>query len=303
MSAEVVTLFYVCVTTIMILCYWNGLTDPVGMLMLRLGIVAVMVFTYFTSRKMPKKLSMAWRSFPPLLMLIWWYPENYDFCSQLPYKDHIFAGLDQLLFGCQPALEFDKAVPDVFWSEAFNMGYYLYYYMMMSVIVFYLLFRMREYDKTLFIFLGSFFLFYFIYQFLPVAGPQYYFCALANIYGPDGWTGFPDVGNYFKDHIEMLSIDIKGIFSQLVIGAQEIGERPTAAFPSSHVGMSTVTMLLAWRTGNKWLFWIMLPFYMLLCCGTVYIKAHYLIDSIAGFFFAVLFYYITNRLYPIVMKK
>lgn len=303
-SVELLTLIYMGVTLLMTLIYWNGLENPVGMVMLRVVVLAVMAVTQLTHRFMSKKLALAWRTFPLLLCLIWWYPETYDFCSQLPYKDHVFAAIDQTLFGCQPALEFDKVLSSAFWSEAFNMGYYAYYYMMMSVIVFYLIFRMREFDKATFIFLGSFFLFYLIYELLPVAGPQYYFCALGNIYGDGGWgNSFPDLGHYFKEHTEMLTPDIKGIFSQLVIGAQEVGERPTAAFPSSHVGMSTVSMLLAWRSGNKWLFWIMVPFYVLLCCGTVYIKAHYLIDSIAGFFFALLFYYLTNRVYPIVMRK
>ncbi|MCE8487430.1 phosphatase PAP2 family protein [Bacteroides uniformis] len=57
---------------------------------------------------------------------------------------------------------------------------------------------------------------------------------------------------------------------------------PTAAFPSSHVGMSTVLMIMAWR-GSKRLFACLFPFYLLLCGATVYIQAHYLIDSIVGF--------------------
>jgi membrane-associated phospholipid phosphatase len=98
----------------------------------------------------------------------------------------------------------------------------------------------------------------------------------------------------------MIVPEIKGIFSQLVIGAQEVGERPTAAFPSSHVGMSTITMMLAWGIPNmkgRWLFWLMMPLYLLLCCATVYIKAHYLVDSIAGLITAVLLYYLTSWLY------
>ena len=175
------------------------------------------------------------------------------------------------------------------------MGYYAYYYMMGATLIFYLLCRYPQADKAGFVFLTSFFLFYLIYEFLPVAGPQYYFKAIG-VEAAD--TGvFPAVGYYFQTHTEMLMPEIKGIFSQLVLGAQEVGERPTAAFPSSHVGMSTVTMLLAWKAKNKWLFWVMMPLYLLLCCGTVYIQAHYLIDSICGFFTAVLFFSVTWWLY------
>ena len=41
-------------------------------------------------------------------------------------------------------------------------------------------------------------------------------------------------------------------------------------------------MIMAWR-GSKRFFALLLPFYLLLCCATVYIQAHYLIDALAGF--------------------
>ena len=167
--------------------------------------------------------------------------------------------------------------------------------MMATTIVFYQLCRYSQADRAGFIFLGSFFIYYVIYEFLPVAGPQYYFLAIGTEKAASGV--FPPVGYYFQAHTEMLTLEVKGVFSQLVQWAHEAGERPTAAFPSSHVGMSTVTMLLAWKAKNKWLFWLMMPLYLLLCCATVYIKAHYLIDSIAGFFTAILFFVLTNWLY------
>ncbi|MCQ2259041.1 MAG: phosphatase PAP2 family protein [Bacteroidaceae bacterium] len=288
-SMEILTLIYMLFTSVLIGIYWNGITDPVSMIITRLFMLAAMAVVYGIYLFRPCRATKILRIFPALLGLIWWYPETYDFCSQLPYLDHVFAGIDQTLFGCQPALVFNTIVTSTFWSEAFNMGYYAYYYMMGATIIFYMLCRYNQADKAGFVFLGSFFIYYIIYEFLPVAGPQYYFKAIG-VEAAD--TGvFPAIGDYFKTHTEMLMPEIKGIFSQLVLGAQEVGERPTAAFPSSHVGMSTVTMLLALKTGNKWLFWVMFPVYLLLCCATVYIQAHYLIDSICGFILAVILFY------------
>lgn len=294
-SMESITLIYMFFTTLLIAYYWNGLADPTGMLVTRLVMLGAMAAAYGLYRLYPCRALRIVRVFPSLLGLIFWYPETYDFCSQLPYLDHVFAQIDQTLFGCQPALVFNQIVTSTFWSEAFNMGYYAYYYMMGATLIFYLLCRYREADRAGFIFLASFFLFYMIYEFLPVAGPQYYFKAVGTEAAETGV--FPAVGYYFQTHTEMLMPEIKGIFSQLVLGAQEVGERPTAAFPSSHVGMSTVTMLLAWQTKNKWLFWLMMPLYLLLCCATVYIQAHYLIDSICGFFTALLFFWLTSLMY------
>ena len=89
----------------------------------------------------------------------------------------------------------------------------------------------------------------------------------------------------------------KGVFfTELVNMAQRAGERPTAAFPSSHVGVSVVMMILALR-GSKKLFFGLLPFFILLCCATVYIKAHYLIDALTGAVTGVLTYIFTSWLY------
>lgn len=291
-SMEILTIIYILFTTVLILFHWQGLSNPTSMIITRVVMLGVIGACYGLYRLYPCRALRILRVFPPLLGLIFWYPETYDFCSQYPYLDHIFAEADQMLFGCQPALVFCQQVTSTFWSEAFNMGYYAYYYMMGATIMFYLLCRYDQADKAGFIFLGSFFLYYIIYEFLPVAGPQYYFHAVGVETADTGV--FPAVGYYFQTHTDMLRPEIKGIFSQLVSGAQEVGERPTAAFPSSHVGMSTVTMILAWKARNKWLFWIMMPVYILLCCATVYIQAHYLIDTIFGFISAILFFMLTT---------
>ena len=55
-----------------------------------------------------------------------------------------------------------------------------------------------------------------------------------------------------------------------------------AAFPSSHVGVTFVVMLLAWHFKLRKLFWALLPFAVLMFFSTVYIFAHYAIDALAG---------------------
>lgn len=301
----------------MMLCMWNGFADPWGMLGLRgialLSMVVANVVAWGIRRSALKplvaeRLSAFFKILPTVVMLIWWYPDIYQFCQQFSYLDHVFAGMDQTLFGLQPALAFELAMPQALWSELFCLGYYVFYYMMAAVILFYLLYRYDQLDRIGFIFLGSFFLMYFIYEFLPVAGPQFYFCALlergdiTSVEASSSFSslfadGFPQLGDYFRTHREMITPEVQGVFGNLVVSAHEMGERPIAAFPSSHVGISTILMMLAWRSKNKLLFWIMFPFYVLLCCGTVYIKAHYLVDSIAGFFTAILFYYLTDWIY------
>ena len=84
-------------------------------------------------------------------------------------------------------------------------------------------------------------------MFLPVAGPQFYFPVVGEANVLAGCA--PELGNYFDLHPEITIVQEGqgGVFTQLVCWAQGAGERPTAAFPSSHVGVSTVMMILAWR--------------------------------------------------------
>jgi membrane-associated phospholipid phosphatase len=78
----------------------------------------------------------------------------------------------------------------------------------------------------------------------------------------------------------------------MVESAHDAGERPTAAFPSSHVGITVVILLLAWHAQSRrqWLFWVIVPFFVLMCFATVYIQAHYLIDALAGLLSGIAFY-------------
>lgn len=224
-----------------------------------------------------------------------WYPDTYEFNRLLPNLDHLFASVEEHLFGCQPALLFSQLLPQPFWSEAFNLGYWSYF-PMIAALVLTLFFAKRKYNLVATTILVAFFIYYAIYIFLPVAGPQFYFAAV----GTDAIAAghFPAMGTYFSSHTEMLPAPgyADGLFYQLVHAAQSTGERPTAAFPSSHIGISTILLLLAHRHAPKVLLCCLLPLWALLCCATVYIQAHYLVDAIAGLLSAPLILALASRI-------
>ena len=138
--------------------------------------------------------------------------------------------------------------------------------------------------------MASFFAYYVIFVLVPVAGPTFYYKAV----GIDQITAgiFPNIHDYFNSHTDCLPSPgyTDGIFYHLVEEAKAAGERPTAAFPSSHVGISTVIMFLVWHTKNRRMFYCFIPFYVFLCLATVYIQAHYAVDALAGLLSGTLFY-------------
>ena len=75
-----------------------------------------------------------------------------------------------------------------------------------------------------------------------------------------------------------------------------MGEYPTAAFPSSHVSITTILLILAFKESRR-LGFCLLPISLLLYGATVYIQAHYVIDAITGFITAFPVYFLTQYIY------
>ena len=296
LAVEKLNLLYNLFTTLLIIIFFNRLNDPQAMLLGRFFIAFATFAVIYVYTKFPSMATRLLRVVLQMALLSYWYPDTFEFNRIFPNLDHMFATLEFDLFGCQPALLFDQVCSGLFWREAFNMGYWLYYPMIALVSFYYFFCRPKEAERCTYVIMASFFLYYIIYIFLPVAGPQFYFPVIGEeiaVAGP-----YPELGDYFNLHPEItIAQEGKGgLFTELVGMAQGAGERPTAAFPSSHIGVTTILVMLAYRA-KKWLFAVMFPVYVLLCCATVYIKAHYLVDAIAGLVTGVLVYYLTTWLY------
>ena len=87
-----------------------------------------------------------------------------------------------------------------------------------------------------------------------------------------------------------------GLFYKLLAVVRE-SERPVASFPSSHVGVSLIVVILALKTRSKGLLAVLLPLWVFLVCATVFIRAHYVVDVIAGFLTAPVVYLLLNRVF------
>lgn len=285
---ELVTLAYTLFTSFLIVLFWNRIDDPLRLLEGRALILVGMGIIRLIYQIHSCNATLFLRYLFPLSLLGYWYPDTYEFCQLFPNLDYIFAAADQALFGCQPSIVFSQILPQKIFSELFNMGYFSYYLLIAGTVLAPLFTKHGGFQRTSYIVLVSFFLYYFIYLFLPVAGPQYYFHAVGNDLILSGH--FPEIGEYFRYHTELAPLPGEsGFFRNLVEATQSSGERPTAAFPSSHVGISTILLILLWQN-RRWLCAIAIPFYFFLCCATVYIQAHYLIDVFGGFVTAILFY-------------
>jgi len=302
LTVEWLILGYLVLTTLFILFTYTKHADPDDLLWGRFKIIAITAAMWAVYRLLPCRFTLLCRISVQLLSLSWWYPDTYELNKVLPNLDHIFANYEQQLFGCQPALLFSQYVTNPVFSELVYMGYTSYYVLIGIVALYYFFFRYEEFNRTVFVILASFFIYYVIFVFLPVTGPQYYYAAA----GLENITQgiFPNVHDYFATHDQSLPMAgySDGYFYQVFAEAHVAGERPTAAFPSSHVGMGTIMMLLAWRSKSRALTLFILPFYVLMCIATIYIRAHYVIDIFAGWISSLLFYVVLQYFWTITKK-
>lgn len=296
LPAEVAALIYNAVTTLLIILSWHRLGDGAGMLWPRALIAGGTIALAALGNRFPGRAMTFIRVITQFGLLSFWYGDTFEFNRHFTNLDHIFASVEQALLGCQPAILFSERCGSLAMSEIFSLGYFSYYPLILTILIFCFFRKPGEFNRSSYVILASMFAYYLIYILLPVVGPMYYFEAI----GYDNASGgiFPAVNDYFNDHtyLEYIAKHPEGLFRSLVTHCQQAGEHPTAAFPSSHVGISTIVIMLAYKA-RRALFFVMLPFYLILCGATVYIAAHYAIDVAAGLLSGVALYYLMSWTY------
>ncbi len=245
-----------------------------GNLMLTRGIfVAFFLICFFLKDRLPKKFFDFLQVVGIYALLSLLYKETAVFNTLLfPKIDGFLAHLDEKLFGFQPAIAFSEHFNSLFFIEIMFFGYFCYYLMPISTLLILLKKIPEKIEEFGFLFITSFLVYYLIFIFLPAEGPQFYF-------------PFPEN-----------SIEAKGLVGTLIKIIQKNGEAPTAAFPSSHVGIAVIVLIWLYNNLKNWAKYF-LPFVVLLCFSTVYIKAHYFVDVVAGIISAPIVYYIVSQLY------
>jgi membrane-associated phospholipid phosphatase len=303
LTVEWVILGYWVLTLLFVLFTYTKIQNPEALIYGRIKVLALTAAMWAVYRMIPCRFTLLCRIGVQLALLSWWYPDTYELNKILPNLDYLFAGYEQQLFGCQPALLFPEAITNPVFSELMHLGYASYFPLIAVVTLFYFFWRYSEFNRAVFFILASFFLYYVIFIFLPVTGPQYYYEAVG--LGKIAQGIFPNLHDYFATHDEPMTMPgySDGFFYQCVASAHATGERPTAAFPSSHVGITTILLFLVWRTKNRLLFFGILPFYVLMCMATVYIRAHYAIDVIGGWVSAVIFYVLLQSFWVLSKRR
>lgn len=288
-ALEWVILAYAAITLLVVLFCFTKIDSPQAMLWGRVRVAAITVGLWAVYRFMPCKMTEFLRVTIQMSLLAWWYQDTSDINSLFPNLDHVFAAWDQAIFGLQPALVFAQRFTQPVLSEFLEFSYVAFYPIIILVCVFYFLARNKEFEKCSFIVVATFFSYFIIFDFIPVAGPMYYYPAIGMENIVKGV--FPALGDNMAVNWHIMKAPgwSNGLFYQLIVDVHA-NERPTGAFPSSHIGIAVVCFILAMRTRNKALVLTLLPLCVGIFFATVYIRAHYAVDAFTGLITGTLFY-------------
>lgn len=269
---EKLSIIYAIITALFAIIFGAKEHNTLMMILYRtLFIAAIFLLTFVYQRKNAQIIRLV-RCLFPLAFIAYWYPETYYINENIfGNLDRYFVAADQWLFGCQPSLQFVKHYPQIWINELMNFGYMSYYFIIAATVFIALTKSKKSMEHTVFIILCSFFIYYITFIILPVVGPQFYFQP------PDN------------------AIPCEGFFRSTMVALQEMGEKPTGAFPSSHVGICLICMYFIFKYSPK-IFYILVPVAVILICSTVYLKAHYLIDIIGGFVSAPIYFLISRKI-------
>jgi membrane-associated phospholipid phosphatase len=269
---DLIVFSYLLLSWILFFLIDGGSDQIVRATMFRLIVVAIMTIIIVYRRK---RILNFLRIFFPFILIAYLYSET-DILNNLILGEDLdkqAIALEEFLFGMQPALLFSRRVPYSWFSELMFMGYFSYYLLVIGIPVYiYQKVDLKKGEQFAFIIITSFLIYYLIFIILPVAGPQYYFGS------------------------NELSVPKGYLFEPAIRLIQSLGERPTAAFPSSHV---SICLMLVWgcRKYAIHLLRLILPIAFIMILSTVYIGAHYAIDVIAAFILTPALYLISSKLY------
>jgi membrane-associated phospholipid phosphatase len=164
---------------------------------------------------------------------------------------------EEAIFGGQPSLEWIRAFPQPAWSTLLHAAYLSYYLILAGApLGLWWSGRRKAARHALLAMMGTFYLCYTVFLLFPVAGPRYL---------------FPPA------HNAATAVPLAALTHRLLEGGSAWG----TAFPSSHVAVSLVAAVLAWRSWRP-LGAVLLPAAALLTLGTVYGQFHYATDALAG---------------------
>lgn len=273
-AIDILNLSYLAIISILILVFHKNMPNWLPHLIMHIAIFAAYWgFCRWTAFSRRRGIRFLRDAISPIL-LIFYYEETGSLNHLIfpQFFDPLIAGIEEKIFGTQPALIFYEAMPSRLFSEYMHFSYFSYYLLIPWLgLFFWFKRRHKEYDSLMFTGMLNMFFCYLFFIVVPCAGPWFYFAAESARWDYPGY-----------------------IFVPLMEFILKHGEIANGAFPSSHVALATVILCYAAKY-TRINFWPMFFIVLSLYASTVYTQAHYLIDVPAGFVVGFVFFLVGDK--------
>jgi len=231
-----------------------------------------------------KKLD-AWiilRDWLPFLLVAFVYENLHGLCDHFYVYDfaEVFYKWDLVLFRVEPTLWIQQFHTPLL-TDIMSICYALYFILAL-IIMFFLSHQNRRFEfREITLALTFTFMFGFIcYVIWPTSPPRYFITEL------------------FTDPVRLHGVFIFELFQGAWDNFEATGY---GAFPSLHVGISSIALLYAWKFRKisklyKWIWWLYIPLVTSLWISTVYLRHHWVIDIFAGWILAIIGFFLSENI-------
>lgn len=222
------------------------------------------------------------RDWVPFLFIAFIYENLHDIAGRVMQYDvaSYMYKWDGFLFGIQPTIWAQKLYATWF-TDVMSISYALYFAFPLVIMFFLSLSGRRRAFKHMVLCLSFCFVIGFLcYVFFPCSPPRYFMQEL------------------YTDPYRLSGIFLYNHLQGMWDGFSVISG---GAFPSLHVGISSVALIYAYKYRNftrlnKFLWYLYIPMVTSLWFSTVYLRHHWVIDIIAGWLVAIVSYLLADCL-------
>jgi membrane-associated phospholipid phosphatase len=256
---DIITIGYLFLLNVLILVFHHNLQRPSVFIALHLGIVLVILILVALAQKTRNWSVQFFREWYPGLFFIFGFEEIDHLVDMVtPQRIHqVLMAMDRAIFGVHPTVWLGQYARP--WLTELMMFCFCSFYFSIPLLGLVLYFKKKRWQlrELLLASAVAFYICFMVFIFLPAEGP---------------WVTMVHM------HPEPLR---GGLFTWLVSFVEGRGSIRGGAFPSSHVAIGLVVLVMACRH-QRTMFWVLLPIISGLFVSTVYCRFHYAVDVLSG---------------------
>ncbi|MEE9432060.1 MAG: phosphatase PAP2 family protein [Melioribacteraceae bacterium] len=277
-----VNIIFLACLTFFLIAVFNKTPYPIETLLLYCGLfVFIIMFAIFRGSHLSPKWKRLILFINPVIFLIISFESLYmlvQYFNKNRY-DALLDKIDIAILSVSPTIYIEQFTHPLF-TDIFYLFYLIYF--PMPIIILGVMFKRNmfvEVEKSLLIYLFTYYLAYILYFFVPAEGPRFF---LLNEYA------YPLTGIFLAEPIRQI--------------VNTFEPNTLDVFPSLHTAILAVTMFVSYKYNRKVFNWFILPA-IGIPISLIYCRYHYFVDMIAGLVLAVFSFWLASKIYDKISSR